>query len=265
MGKGKSLLLTLEEETGIISANPHLNQRFVKEEIFKEEILKAMGFHFEDGKLHSVHNDNEAQAILSDISKKVEQKVITTRKNRGKVVEVLEPNSQELIDRNKPKKPHPTRISFAANYVENKKRRSRRTPKKISELFGGRLYLRIGEVSNLYRDISDIFEYYTTHKSRLSQTFPSIIRMSLRLLCETAANDKNTNIHNYIRNNFNKAKPELDKDTKTTLANQNVNRDSLIQLLHTGAHNYESSSNVEQTIAMSIIIGAIITVTHGKD
>ncbi|MDQ6959497.1 MAG: hypothetical protein Q9M27_00585, partial [Mariprofundaceae bacterium] len=44
MGKGKSLFLAIDEETGIISANPHLNQRFVKEEIFKEETLKAMGF-----------------------------------------------------------------------------------------------------------------------------------------------------------------------------------------------------------------------------
>ena len=61
------------------------------------------------------------------------------------------------------------------------------------------------------------------------------------------------------------AKKSLDQDTKTTLANQNVTNDSLTQLLHTGAHNYHSSSNLEQTIAMSIIIGAILEITHGKE
>lgn len=265
MGKEKSLLLTLEEETGIISANPHLNQRFVKDEIFKEEILKSMGFNFVNGKLYSVHNDNEARSILSDISKKIEEKVITTRKNRGKVVEVLDPVSQKLIDQNKKNKPRLTSLSFAAKPAPNRKRQSRRTTKNVTELFGGKLYLRIGEVSNLYRDISDLYEFYIKKKAQLSLTFPSIIRMSLRLLCETAAKDKNSKLENYIKNFFGQAKSTLDKDVKTTLANQNVKEESLVQLLHTGAHNYESSSNMEQTIAMSIIIGAIITLTHGKD
>lgn len=266
MGKGKSLLLVLEEETGIISANPHLNQRFVKEEIFKEEILKAMGFFIKDGRLHSVHHDQEGHSILSDISRKIEQKVITTRKNRGKVVEVLEPSSQQLIDQNKKNKPHSSRITFGKSEDANKnKRQSRRISKKRTGLFGGTLYLRIGEVSNVYRDIVDLYQFYIKNKNRLSQTFPSLIRMSLRLLCETASKDSNTKLDNYLKNNFENAKKTLNKDVKTTLANQNVNVKSIIQLLHTGAHNYESSSNMEQTIALSIIIGAIITITHGRD
>jgi len=266
MGKGKSLLLVLEEETGIINANPHLNQRFVKEEVFKEEILKKMGFFVKDGKLNSVHNDQEGHSILSDISRKIEQKVITTRKNRGKAVEVLEPSSQQLIDQNKKKKPHSSRIIFGKPEDANKnKRQSRRTSKKITGLFGGKLYLRIGEVSNVYRDIVDLYQFYIKNKNRLSQTFPCLIRMSLRLLCETASKDRKTKFDNYLKNNFKKAKKTLNQDVKTTLANQNVNENSIIQLLHTGTHNYESSRNMEQTIAMTIIVGAIITITHGKD
>lgn len=264
MGEEKSLLLTLEEETGIISSNPHLNQRFVKDEIFKEEILKLMGFNFKNGKLYSVHNDDEARSILSDISKKIEKKEITTRKNRGKVLEVLDPISQKLIDQNKKNKPRLASLSFSAKPAPNRKRQSRRT-KNVTELFGGKLYLRIGEVSNLYRDISDLYGFYIKKKAQLSLTFPSIIRMSLRLLCETAAKDRNSKLENYIKNHFDQAKSTLDKDVKTTLANQNVKEESLVQLLHTGAHNYESSSNMEQTIAMSIIIGSILTLTHGKD
>ena len=82
MGKEKSLFLVLEEETGIIGANPHLNQRFVKDEIFKEDIFKSMGFFVKDGSLHSIYSDDEGRLILSDVSQKIAQKDITTRKNR---------------------------------------------------------------------------------------------------------------------------------------------------------------------------------------
>lgn len=269
MGEEKSLLLILEEETGIISANPHLNQRFVKDEIFKEEILKSMGFFFKNGNLFSVHNNQEGQSIFSDISRKVEEKKITTRKNRGKVIEVLEPTSQKLIDKNKNNKSRTSNISFKKPMdVSNKEKRgrqSRRVLTKKTEFFGGKLYLRIGTVSNLYRDIKDLNRFYIQNKKNLSQTFPSIIKMSLRLLCETAAKSSNSKLDNFIRKYFKKAKASLSKDIKTTLANQNVTEESMVQLLHTGAHNYKSSSNIDQTIAMSIIIGGIITITHGKD
>jgi len=265
MRKEKSLFLTLEEETGVISANPHLNQRFVKDEIFKEEILKEMGFTFDNGKLHSVHSSEEAYSIFFDISKKIEDKVITTRKNRGMVIEVLEPDSQKIIDQNRKNEFHPTIFSFTDKHKLNIKKQSRRTVKKNTEIFGGRLYLCYGVVSDLYRDISDLYQIYIKQKTIFSKTFPNIIRMSLRLLCEIAAKDKdNKGIDDYIKDYFSKAKKSLDNDTLTTLSNYNVTENSLRQLLHTGAHCYRSSSNIEQTIAISIIIGEMITLTHGK-
>lgn len=267
MGEEKSAFLILEEDTGIIRANPHLNQRFVKEEIFRDDILETMGFTIKDGRLNSVHNDQEAYSILSDISQKIDKKEITTRKNRGKIIEILEPQSQKLIDQNKSNKLHLSKIKFGESKDGTKTtRQTKRTNKKDNELFGGKLYLRIGDVSNLYRDILDLYHFYIEKKDELSQTFPSLIRMSLRLLCETAAKeDNNKKFENYLKGHFSDAKSTLDQNIKTTLSNQNVNEASIVQLLHTGAHNYQSSSNMEQTIALSIIIGAIISLTHGKE
>ncbi|MCF8057264.1 MAG: hypothetical protein K9K37_11585 [Desulfocapsa sp.] len=271
MGKEKSLFLAIDEETGIISANPHLNQRFVKEEIFKEETLKAMGFILKNGSLYSVHDTKEGHSILADITKKIKNKDISTRKYRGKVIEVLEPSSQKIIDQNKNNKPKP----FGVNFNKSKrvvsgsattKRQSPRTPPKKTEIFGGLLYLRMGEVGNLYRDIVDLYGFYIKERSRLSQAFPSLIRMSLRLLCEKAAKDSNDmKLDNYLKKYFTEAKDRLDQDGKTTLSTQNITETSIVQLLHIGAHNYASAKNLEQTMALSIIVGEILTVTHGKD
>lgn len=264
MGKEKSSFLILEEDTGLISLNPHLNKRFVKEEIFKDEVLKSLGFSVRYGKLNSIHSDEEAKAILSDISEKVKSNKISTRENRGKVIEVLDPSSQQLIDQNKNNTSHRSKISFGPAVKVKNLLQTRRTAKKASELFGGKLYLVMGDVSNLYRDIDDLFKFYLEKEAELSQTFPGLIRMSLRLLCETAAKTKNKKLEEYLKEHFAEAKKSLDQDIKTTLANQNVKEESILQLLHTGAHNYQSSNNIQQTIAISLIVGAILTLTHGK-
>ena len=266
MGKEKSPFLVLEEDTRIVSANPHLNKRFVKEEIFREDILNSMGFSIKNGKLNYVHSDDEARAILTDISEKVRDNKISTRENRGKVIEVLDPVSQKLIDLNHSKKSHRSKVKFGPKIKPTQPKLTRRTAKKSKVLFGGKLYLQIGEVSNLYRDIEDLYQFYITKQHELSQTFPSLIRMSLRLLVETAAkDDNNKKLDNYIKAYFAEAKKSLNQDIKTTLSNQNVNENSIVQLLHTGAHNYQSSNNLEQTIALSIIIGSIVTISHGKE
>lgn len=271
MGEKKSAFLVLEENTGLISKNPHLNKRFVKDEIFREDILSGLGFEIKDNTLQSVHDDEQAFSILSDISEKVQKNEITTRNNRGKVFEVLNKSSQEFIDKNKNNKPKPSNINFNTPIVDSKEpatkktRQSKRVQKKEPELFGGKLYLKVGEVSNLYRDISDLFSFYNDNKHMLSDSFPSLIRMSLRLLCESAAKDSNLVIEQYIKKHFKNAKANLDQDIKTTLSNQNVTENSIVQLLHTGAHNYKSSNNIEQTMAISIMIGSIITISHGKE
>lgn len=270
MKQEKSLFLLIEDSTGLISAEPDLNKGFVKKEIFTTEIIKRIGFDVVDGKLHSRHNKKEAKSILSDIAQKVSGGELNTREGRGKIFEKLDATTREIIDANAKKKTRLLGVTFNddanTSTVNAKKEEAlRRTPRKKKNqlvLFGGNLYIRPGIVNTLYRDISDLYEYYSNNTEKLSDTFPNLIRMSLRLLCDVAAKDLGKNLDDYIKGNFERAKKELDKDVKTTLSNHNVRDNSIIQLLQTGAHGYQASANIEQMIAMSIIIGAILEHTH---
>jgi len=266
----KSSFLLLEESTGIITANPHLNKRFVKEEIFHEDGLRALGIVFKNGEIYSKHNREETLLLLEDVTQKIYEKEITTRKNRGKLINILGENSRGIIENNKNNSPGSVidlKQTGAASVSEKTSttRRSKRTQENNSLIFGGDLYLRRGNANNLYRDIVDLYGFYIERESRLSRNFIALIRMALRLLCETAAKDCDKKMDEYIKCFFKKVKSNLDQDIKTTLANQNITEDSLVQLLHTGAHNYTSTStNPEQTLAISIIIGAMLSVSHAR-
>lgn len=267
MNEKKTPFLLIEETTGIISANPHLNQRFVKEEIFREDILGKLGISFVHGKLHSKHSPEETKKILDDISQKIKNKGISTRKNRGKVIEVLDPSSQQIIAQNKEHKA--LAIGLDAAQQENGRKtdipkQSKRIRSKSIQIFGGPLYLHIGDVSNLYRDIVDLNKFYFEQKESLSSLFPCLIRMALRLLCEAAANECSQELAKYVQSRFQQAKGTMDQDTKTTLSNNNITEKSIVQLLHTGAHTYAASTNMDQTLALSIAIGAILENSHGK-
>lgn len=143
--------------------------------------------------------------------------------------------------------------------------RSPRTKKPIPSIFGKKLSLNTGRVNNLYRDIESLYNFYQAEKNRLSEDFIVIVRMSLRMLAESAAKDaQDAHLRNYLTKNFEEAKKSLDQNTRTTLSNQNVTKDSIVKLFQTGAHDYDNSRNEEQALAMSIILGAILTITHGK-
>lgn len=68
----------------------------------------------------------------------------------------------------------------------------------------------------------------------------------------------------YLKNNFSFAKKGLDSDDKTTLSVLNVKETTIVQLLHIGAHNFKAANNLDQTVAISIILGQILTRTHGR-
>lgn len=286
MRQKKSTFLILEEQTGLISKNPHLNQGFVRDEILRNDNFNKLGFSVQGEKVYSIHSSDQAQQVLSDISDKIREKKITTRKNRGKVIEVLEPSTRKLIDKNKGRELNqitlmpdsvnneptdsPSDIQDASQNKNKAKdansRVTKRSTKRPPELFGGKLYLQFGETSDLYRDITDLYTFYMERKSTLSSMFPSLIRMSLRLLCETAAKEKRfSKFERYLHQYYDAAKKNLDQDQKTTLSNQGVDKEKIVQLLHTGAHNYTSANNIDQTVALSIIIGEILKITHGKE
>jgi hypothetical protein len=269
MLQGKSTFLLLDEVTGgMISKNPHLNKVFVRDEIFTDHILRDLGFEIKGDKLYSKYSSEDAHKLLSDLSQKIASETISTRKNRGKVKEVLEPSSRTIIEDNAKNSPSPIDVDFGTKDTASPTtipRKTRRVNANKLEFFGGTLYLQPGEVSNLYRDILDLHSYYETNKKKLSDSFPCLIRMSMRLLCEAAAQDKaGGDLDKYIKSNFSKGKTTLGDDAKTYLSSNNVTESSLPQQLHIGAHNYTASKNIHQTVAISIILGAMLTASHGK-
>lgn len=260
----KSIFLKLDEATGIISNNPHLNKVFVKEEVFSEDKLAELGFEFDEDELASKHSIEDTRAILKDISEKVALKTISTRNNRGKVVSVLEKSSRDVIAANKSKPAKTLKLKIAADKKGAKKRQTRRTKKKNPEIFGGPLYLKKGSVSDLHRDICDLHKFYIDKKTTLSPTFPALIRMALRLLCETASTDLGFRMDDLLVKNFKAAKKNLGKDVGTTIFSQNVKEGTIVPLLHVGAHNYDAAKNLDQTMAVSYVVGGILSITHGK-
>jgi hypothetical protein len=142
--------------------------------------------------------------------------------------------------------------------------RSRRKKNASLTVFGGVLSLKPGHVNNLYRDIESIYNFYLADKLVLSEDFIVIFRMSLRMLAETAAKEKGSFLKDFLVDNFDQAKGTLDQNTKTSLANQSVEKNKIVQLFQTGAHDYTNSKNEEQALAMSIILGSILNITHRK-
>jgi hypothetical protein len=269
MGEGKSDFLIIEEATKLISSHPHMNQRFVKEEVLNKDNLKLLGFDIVDGKLVSTNPSSSVFSIFQDLSKKVEKKDISTRNKRGQVTEVLDKSTRKLIKDNKQNKPDAVCIDLSkkeenSGKVVPKKRKTRRSKKNLNSFFGGDLYLEHGVVNDLYHDISDIYKWYVTKKENLSSSFPNILFMSLRLLCEMAANKSKGSLKCYIESYFDEAKTGLTKDIKTFLSNENVTKASLPQLLQTAAHPYTAAASIEKVIAVSIILGAMLTISHAQ-
>lgn len=142
--------------------------------------------------------------------------------------------------------------------------RTRRSGYESYPAFGGKLKLKSGDINNLYRDIESIYEYYQKNKAILTPNFVAIFRMSLRLLAETAAQDISKDLQSFVKDRFDDAKKSLDQDARTLLSSQNVDKDSITRLLQNGAHNYSAAKNEHQAIAISIILGAILTITHAR-
>ncbi|WP_275098895.1 hypothetical protein, partial [Sedimenticola hydrogenitrophicus] len=201
MGYKKSDYLIIEEATGLIGSNPAMNKGFVKNEIFRAENIKKLGFSTDSGELKSKYDAKTANIILLDLAKKIEATEISTRKNRGDVLGVLEGSTRKIIEDNKTGKANKKCAVISENHggqlIKNRKRSPRSNSK--NKIFGGPLYLKSCEVNNIYRDISDLYDYYNNNQHVLSSTFISVIRMSLRLLCEVAAKDKGfAKLDNYI-------------------------------------------------------------------
>lgn len=264
MGQKKSAFLIIDEATGLISSNPSLDRGFVKDEILTEDNLKKMGFSIGGQELRTSHADEDAQALLADVKHVVETKKVTTRKQRGKLIQELSPASQKIVKK-KSSVYHPLHLQMISQ-AQGAPRLSARTGKNRCEIFGGKLSLKSGLTNDLYRDIVDLYGYFEANKTRLSSTFPGLIRMSLRLIAELATQECGQKcMDDYLNLNYDAAKASLNSDQKTSLSNHSVDKNKIVQLLQTGAHKYQASTNIEQTLAISLIVGAVLSVSLGKD
>ncbi|MDP3051921.1 MAG: hypothetical protein Q8N42_00240 [bacterium] len=183
-GQPKSLFLLLEEQTGLISGRPSLNQGFVKDEVFTEKNLKDIGFSIQDEEIVSNYKDEQqSKDLLEKVSSLIENKDITTRKNRGKLKQTLLERYPEckkvIVAFNDKKAINVVRYKFSSEEGES----GRRTPitKQSEILFGKKLILKQGPVNDLYCGICVIYEKFGDQENVLP-----IIGMSLRLLLDVA-------------------------------------------------------------------------------
>lgn len=272
LGEDKSIFLRFDEATGgFITNNPEMNQGFVRKEILTESLLNSMGFELDGEHLKTRHSDEEANTILRDLLNIIKSKQITTRVNRGNPISVLPQRSKEIIEDNKRKSLktyHPIQHKDESNDDQPASSHQRKTPitrKNKRTFFGEKLILKSGDVNNLYSDILALSDFVTSNKKAFSPNIYSIFRMSLRLLCETASRSLGyDDIKDYIKAFFVDAKKKISQDDKTFLSEQNITQETLPQLFHTGAHNYQSSTSADKAIAISIILGAILRESHGK-
>lgn len=270
----KSLFLMLDECTGgFISSNPELNRGFVKNELLTKANLQKMGFWFDSEKMMTPHSNDEVGVILDNILEKVKDKTIDTRTNRGKLLTVLDQRVKDIIRSNNGKEQH----EYVGAEKGEEKRVVRPVLKKKTErktritqggkisFFGEKLILKPGDVNNLYSDILMLYNMVSSADKPFSPNVYALFRMALRLLCETAMRDLGfSDIKAYIEKYAPAAKKKFSRDIATLLSSQNVKKETLPQLLHTGAHNYTSSASHDQAVCISIFVGAMLKESHGK-
>jgi hypothetical protein len=187
--KEKSLFIQLDEQTGIISDNKKMNQRFVKEEMLNIKNLESIGFNFDsENGIKSNYSKNETDLILENIVELVENGIVKTRGTfRGKLKEPLIHNKPELKKTLKtfnPTKPKSKVTREKTNKTEPTPPRKTPVSKPKEVIFGRSLELQNGRINDTYRAIDSIFQYGKNDNSILS-----IVGMSLRFLMDVAARE----------------------------------------------------------------------------
>lgn len=131
------------------------------------------------------------------------------------------------------------------------------------------LRLQTGDVNNMYRTLEELWNMYARGGMRNAAAFVPIFRMGLRLLIDTAAMERCSGLDRYVGEYAGEAKKRLRQaansaDLVTFMRNQAVSPENLLRLLQNGAHAYTSTGNKEQALAMSILIGEMLSISHGR-
>ena len=186
-GKEKSLFISFDEQTGIISSNEKMNKRFVKDEMLTEQNLEKIGFKYNSNQgIVSNYSDEETEIILNNIVELVEKRIVYTRgKYRAKLKEPLQNEYPEIkikkFDETKKKKKL-KRIRENNKNSQNTKKRKTPVRKSNEILFGKTLQLKPGRVNEIYSAIDSIYK-----NEKNTEAILAILGMSLRFLLEVGA------------------------------------------------------------------------------
>lgn len=293
MNEPKSVLVRLEELVGAISKYPQLNQGYVRDDVLNEKHLKEFGLD-PDAIDYGVPSD-----VLTDfvraIASAIDRKLINTRGDRNNPLEHIDSSILERIEESKANRSSARQdrlfseqeyfpgeaaakdgvtVSSTLNKEPKKTPGRTRTVKpKQYQAFGDILRLHPGDVNNLYRVLDELWRQFESGQMQASEAFPGLFRAGLRLLMESAAREiypgKEKSLIDYIDSFKDKAWESLRKQGKgnelvTYLSTASVTKEKLNSLLQTGAHCYSSSNNREQALALSIAVGAMLKLSHGK-
>lgn len=293
MGKRKSILVRLQDAIGAIDKYPGINQRYVRDEILTDTHLAEMGldpgcddFGVAPGTLENLVRDivraiengdistrknrkDPASAISADVIDEVRASRATCEARRREQLDLLQTDDEEpSLTANRADDPQ-ARLPVSRGARSRKRKTARSKPKEY-EAFGGILSLESGGVNNLYRALDQLWRLRKAGRITEPEGFAGVFRAGLRLLVEAAARDSSDEKMNvYVERREENARKALRSrpdgaDVMTFLSANGVDKGKLVSLLHVGAHVYTSSCNEDQALAMSILVGAMLSESHGK-
>lgn len=294
MGQEGSVLVRLQELIGAVDKYPTINQRYVRDEILDKAHLIEMGLN-PDAEDFGVAPE-VLENLVREIVGAIERKEISTRTNRKNPVSALDEEVLNAVrqssnnrvvrqcgqfglfgedDEDCPVDGKPELGLEAQKGTlkrsSNKRRTARSKPKKY-KAFGGILQLECGNVNNLYRTLDQLWRLKVAGQITEEEGFVGVFRAGLRLLVEAAAreySDAKNPIDAYVTRYEDKARALIrsksDGDNIATFLQTNgVEKGKLVSLLNVGAHVYTSSCSEDQALAMSLLIGSMISVSHGR-
>lgn len=287
----RTVLIRIEEYVDGITRYPSLNQRYVKEDVLNDKHMTEIGFDLDrddygvsqetfleflkliaaevktGGRLSTRGSrNNPIAAIPSTLLEKIRGEEDSSAGGDGE--DELFDDGDFVADANSSKRSKEN-SNNAADTMKGKNRKTRVTKPVQYEVFGGTLSLQLGETNNIYSTLDALWSLNEKDKIPQNASFISIFRMGLRLLVDQAAQDKGIDLAKYVKDNFGPAKKKLiekmgTRDVATYLHANNVTQETTLSLLQSGAHAYTSSSNKDQTIALSLILGEMLNLTHHK-
>jgi hypothetical protein len=271
-GKEKSLFQIIDEQTGLISNNPILNRRFVKEEVLTKKNLEELGFFLKNGILKSNHKKEDVIKIFLSINELIAKKVISTRDSRTELKKPLLKIFPEIASITNLKKVNSAHlfdvdISNEPNIAEAISKKTKVT-KKNDAIFGRVLSLQSGIVNDLYCSIDFIDQKTKSNKN--SELALLVVGMSLRLLLDTAGREyfkstgdiKSSEKDKVWKDFLRLAKEKLSKKQENFLSLTNdwlSGEINLEALLGKYAHGNITPDRAD-VLRMSVIIGDILEI-----